>query len=187
MKNPPNPVILWSKISPLLNNPSGPCSLSLKAGLVQRADHPLPSGLYKLRDAKREISRNLEEFQLLARLLQSKQPLRGNCTYGDHALWVKKWPTELAFELGWKVLPSIEALVGDGISDEKVKNCLPGYFRRIANLVNQCEVISPQITGPIGNEYKRWRNKKSLITPLFETALGIIESALDITKEDTFA
>lgn len=187
MKNTPNHVILWSQIQPLLNTPFGPCSLALKEGLVKREPHTLPSGLYKLRDAHREMRSCLEEFLLLARLLRAKQPLRGNCTYGDQAPWIKKRPICISFELGWKILPAIQALPGDGVSSEDVDTQLPGYIQKIADLVNQCERTLPQIKGPIRHEYDRWRNHDSAITPLFESALSIIESAIHLSEEDTFA
>jgi hypothetical protein len=187
MKKPSNHVILWSKISPLLNNPFGSCSLSLKAGLAQRAEHPLPSGLYKLRDAHREMSKCLDEFVLLARLLRAKQQLRGNCTYGDQVPWIKRRPVDISFELGWKVLPAIQALISDGISAKDISKYLPGFIQRVADLVNQCEKTLPQIKGPIRHEYERWRNHSSLITPLFESALGIIESGVHIAESDAFA
>jgi hypothetical protein len=187
MKNIPNHVILWSQIKPLLDMPFGPCSLAFKEGLVKREQHPLPSGLYKLRDAHREMSRCLDEFVLLARLLRAKQPLRGNCTYGDHAPWIKKRPIDISFELGWKVLPAIQALIGDGISAEETNQFLPGFIQRIADLINQCERTLPQIKGPIRHEYDRWRNHDSLIAPLFESMLSIIETAFHMAGEDSFA
>lgn len=187
MKNTPNHVILWSQIKPLLNMPFGPCSSAFKEGLVKREQHPLPSGLYKLRDAHREMGKCLDEFVLLARLLRAKQPLRGNCTYGDQAPWIKKRPIDISFELGWKVLPAIQALIGDGISNAEINKYLPGFIQRIADLVNQCERTLPQIKGPIKHEYDRWRNHDSIVAPLFETALSIIESSIFITGEDAFA
>ena len=187
MKNTPNHVILWSQIKPLLNIPYGPCSLGFKEGLTKREQHPLPSGFYKLRDAHREMSKCLDEFVLLAKLLRAKQPLRGNCTFGDQAPWIKKRPINISFELGWKVLPAIQALVGDGISVVEINNLLPGFIQRIATLINQCERVLPLIKGPIRYEYDRWRNHESAIAPLLESALSIIESAVHIAEEDAFA
>ena len=160
--------------------PFGPCSLAFKEGLIKREQHPLPSGLYKLRDAHREMNKCLDEFVLLAKLLRAKQPLRGNCTYGDQAPWIKKRPVDISFELGWKVLPAIQALVGDGVSTAEINKLLPGFIRRIANLINQCERALPLIKGPISYEYARWRNHDSAITPLLESVISIIESATDI-------
>jgi hypothetical protein len=133
------------------------------------------------------MNKCLDEFVLLARLLRAKQPLRGNCTYGDQASWIKVRPLDISFELGWKVLPAIQALIGDGVSAEDVSKFLPGIIQRIADLVNQCEKTLMQIKGPIRHEYERWRNHTSIITPLFESALGIIESGANITEEDAFA
>ena len=187
MENTPNHVIMWSQIKPLLNMPFGPCSVAFKEGLVKREQHTLPSGLYKLRDAHREMAKCLDEFVLLAKLLRAKQPLRGNCTYGDQAPWIKKRPIDISFELGWKVLPAIQALVGDGISTTEINKILPGFIQRIADLVNQCERALPLIKGPIRYEYDRWRNHDSAIAPLFKSALSVIESAIVIAKEDLFA
>lgn len=183
MENAPNHVILWSQIKPLLNMPFGPCSLAFKEGLAKRDLHPLPSGLYKLREIHREMSSCLDEFVLLAKLLRAKQPLRGNCTYGDQAPWIKKRPIGIAFGLGWKVLPAIQALIGNGISSEEIEKHLPGFIQKIAALVNQCEIALPQIKGPIRHEYERWRNHDSLIAPLFELALIIVNDALLIQEE----
>ena len=187
MKNTPNHVMLWSQISHLLDNSTGPCSLALKEGLANREKHPLPSGLYKLKDAFREIRRNLDEFTLLATLIRTKQPLVGYCTHGDQAHWIKQRPINIAYELGWKVLPAIFALSGDGVSNQEIKKHLPGLVQQIADLVNQCEKTLPQIKKPIRYEYGRWRNENSIITPLLESALSIIGSAIYITKDKTFA
>lgn len=187
MKKPTNPVILWSHIRPLLNKPTGPCSLALKEGLDKRSEHPLPSGVYKLREAHSDLWQCLDEFHLLAELLRANQPLRGSCTWGDQATWIKQMPLVIAFEFGWKVLPGIQALVGDGVNVIEVAKELPGFFKRIAILINRCDEVLPSIKGPIKYEYERWLDYDSIITPLLETGLYVIESALRVANEEAFA
>ena len=186
MKNPTNPVILWSQIKPQLNQPLAPCASELKRGLDMRTQHPLHTGLYKLREAQHAMGKCLDEFELLSHLFRTKQPLKGNCTYGDHTPWIKERPLRIAFELGWKVLPAIEALTGDGISREEVARYLTVFIQRVADLVIQCDQVLPSIKGPIRHEYERWMNHGSIVTPLLESGLWIIESAMNMTMEDSF-
>jgi len=187
MNKPPNPVILWSQIQPLLNKPTGPCSLALKEGLDKRSAHPLPSGVYKLLEAHSDLWQCLDEFYLLAELLRANQPLRGSCTWGDQAPWIKKMPLVIAFEFGWKVLPGIQALAGDGVADVEVTKELPGFVKRVAKLINCCDAVLPSIKGPIKYEYERWLDYDSLITPLLEKGLCVIELALRVANEEAFA
>ena len=187
MKTPTNPVVLWLKIKPLLHNPKAPCATKLKKGLEERVKYPLGAGLYKLQEAKHRMGQCLEEFELLANLLKRKEPLRGLCTYGDHAPWIKERPLSIAYELGWKVLPAIEALIGDGVSAHEIAQHSPALLQGVATLVTQCEVVLPNIKGPIRYEYERWRNDDSIITPLLQSGLRIIESAVYMAKKDVFA
>lgn len=187
MKKPSNPEIMWSHIEPLLDKPTGPCSSALKEGLDKRSQHPLTSGIYKLQEAHGDLWQCLDEFYLLAELLRAKQPLRGSCTLGDQALWIKKMPLVIAFEFGWKVLPGIQALVGDGVNVVEVTKELPVFVKRVAILINRCDAVLPSIKGPIKDEYERWLNYDSIITPLLETGLCVIESALRVANEHAFA
>ncbi len=184
MKNTLDPVVLWSLTSPLLTDSSAPCANAFKRGLLERAKYPLNLGIYKLTEFEKESSRCLNEFQILAHRLRYSQPLRGLCTYGDHAPWIKNRPTALAFEIGWKLLPAINALRLGEVSSTHIEKEFEFYILKIAELINTCEEVLPKIKGPIRHEYERWRDNKSLIALLYIKAISITEAALSLTNHN---
>lgn len=187
MQKHQNPVVLWSQINLLLSNQVAPCANEFRRGTIERSKYPLNSGIYKLNEFIRESNRCVDEFRLLALQKKHSQPLRGLCTYGDHASWIKNRPTDLAFEAGWKLFPAIVALGYGEVPEAQIRSNLHFYFLKIAELINSCEEALPKIKAPIRYEYDRWKNNESLIAPLYIEAINIAEAALLLTKQQSFA
>ena len=145
-----------------------------------REKYPLPFGAYKLREANRMFERFLGEVNILADCRRKKVPVRGVCTYGDHAMWLKGLPSKtIPYYLGYYLLPAINALDGDDVPIQEITRSLPFFSQEINSLLDRCDEAYNLIKR-IGYEYELWDNYDSVLIPILDTSLWLVDIALDM-------
>ena len=159
------------------------CFTVYKQALKQRRQYPLRSGAYKLREAALSLNRYKQEIELLAECLHCKRPLRGLSTYGDHAPWLKKTPQDIADMLGYIVLPAIQKLNADGVSEPVLSQKLPWFEQEIINIVNECDTTSAVMKCGIKHEYNRWKSGESALLPVIHRAQDLVETARSLVHQ----
>ena len=162
-----------------------PCQKQFHKAIIERSNYPLPSGAYKLREAAHMLDRFEREITLLAGCQNRKQPLRGNCTYGDHATWLKQLPKQVAELLGYSILPAIRKLDADGVSQSVLQKQLPWFEREINKVVHECDRAFTAMKRGIRHEYQRWeRNDSELVTMIYSSQ-HIVDAALGLLPPTT--
>jgi hypothetical protein len=153
-------------------------------GRRARAESPLPFGLYKLIEVRRYPDRIIDTLDDLMKAKRHKQPI-AYVLFGDSPrTWARNWLKELAYRVGKDLLPSIEALTGDGISDDVIQQNLPLLRPMESELLATIERADWQIKSwGIDYEYERWtRGDSALIDPCAKF-LEITEIGLRLVDE----
>ena len=158
------------------------CTDEYQKAISQRQNHPLRNGAYKLREAADRLDRFEREIYLLAKCLRLGAPLRGMATYGDHAPWLKKMPKQIAYLMGYYVLPAIRKLDADGVSPTVLQQKLPWFESGIRDLLDECETSLRIMKQGIKHEYDRWKNRESALLPLIRDSQALVASAQSLLR-----
>ena len=133
---------------------------SFDNGRRDRIESPLPFGLYKLIEVRRYPEKVLDTLDKLMKAKKLKQrlgPLCGDSPEG----WARGWLDEFAFRLGRDLLPSIEALTGDGLPADVIQPHLAGLLQRERELLSELEHSFWQLRSwGINHEYELWKTGK---------------------------
>jgi hypothetical protein len=157
---------------------------NFRDGRRARAESPLPAGLYKLKEVRRYPNRIIDKLDDLIMAKRHKQPIT-NVLFGDTPrVWARNWLRELAYRVGKDLLPSIEALPGDGISDNVIQQNLLLLRPSESELLATIERADWQIKSwGIDYEYERWaRGDSAMIEPCI-MFLKITEIGLRLVDE----
>lgn len=156
------------------------CHNSFKDAALERQQHPLPSGRYKLEEASRQLRRTYAELERISNVKRGRSAGWDLecCTKGDMHVWLKGLPEHVAAILARKVLPAHEALVADGASRADIARMRPWLRDQAAKLVDDLEDARLDIRRSIGREYDRMRHGDPLLQPLVERAIRLTEEAL---------
>jgi hypothetical protein len=139
-----------------------------------RSRHPLNEGRYKLEECQYRLQSSCEEIRRIRRLLTRKGSpycLR-HCTAEDKHLWLKDLPGHVAHRLGYEVLPGLLALGADGADPADITRALPRIETECLGLLDSLESVRV--------EYWHMKRGGSLLEPLVEEAIEIIDHALGV-------
>jgi hypothetical protein len=81
---------------------------------------------------------------------------------------------QIAFDLGYYILPAINALGGDGVPASVVKQCASIAASRERPIVDQCEYARNRLRLGIGHEYTLMKAGDSTILPLIDAVIDLI-------------
>ena len=112
-----------------------PCRSEFNRGLTERRKFPLHTGHYKLNECDRYPSRILQLLKDVAET-SSTPEFDEICSYEDAGETLRIAPDSLSFDLGWRFLPAIEALPGDGVPGSLVASRLPAFQYETLQLVD---------------------------------------------------
>ena len=122
-------------------------------------------GAYKLRERRWGWIDSEEEVRRIALSLNfpgAGRELR-HCTYEDKAHWLRQILLYYAYELGADILPSVEALTGDGLTDTQTRALMPKLQLACAQAIAILENARLQIAGNIQGEYRRMEVSQSVV------------------------
>lgn len=156
------------------------CPDAFEQGRTQRLPHPLPSGLYKLRESKDWLESELDGVERIAAFQRGRIDRRQltHCTPDDAALWLRELPAYIAHGLAYNVLPAIDALIADDVAQDVVTELKNVASQQAALLVRRLEAVRISISGRIKSEYDRMKMGDSMISPVIEDTLALIDLAL---------
>ena len=154
----------------------------------QRKQHPFVSGgLYKIKEAADRLHRDSHTIDDLAadqRLRLGKRVFNG-CTREDKSKWLRDNLLDVAFRLGYEILPAIDALEQDGLSKKDVKFCKSWATARAVSLLYQVDQVYEQLRGNIKQEYDHWENRDSLIQPIIDRAVNLADEIVEFFEKQT--
>ena len=93
------------------------CLEAFEDGVHSRLNYPLHMGLYKLSESYRRIQYVRDEVVRVAEVVNGKRSpfsLR-SCTNEDKAYWLRDVPINVAYRLGYEIIPGLRALEFDDV------------------------------------------------------------------------
>ena len=108
----------------------------------KRTLYPLETGVYKFDEFKegiKSIRKNLDRVIAYKNGYQSVKP--NMVSISDIGTWEKAIPEAAATSMGYNLLPSIRAFIGDGIPEDTVQTILETYTPKIAGFLNRLQAL----------------------------------------------
>jgi hypothetical protein len=131
------------------------CKERFLEGIQDRNKYPLSNGIYKIKQVNDLINDRMDRLIWIAALKQKK--VRPNWydpnPSKENTRWIKNLPLDLAYNLGFRLKPGIEALGGDGVSPKAVALIKRDFFPCIERRVDNCERVYAANRNNIKNEY----------------------------------
>lgn len=152
-------------------------------GRRDRIESPLPFGLYKLTEVRRYPDQALDTLNKLMKAKKLKQPLYPLCG-GSPKSWAQGWLNEFAYRLGKDLVPSIEALTGDGLPAEVIHPHMAELRQREQDLLSELEHADRQLgSWGIKYEYDLWKRGESVLLGPSVNFLAMTEIGLRLVDE----
>jgi len=156
------------------------CLEAFQDGVHSRLNYPLRMGLYKLSESYKRIQHSRDEVVRVAEVVNGKRnpfSLR-SCTNEDKAYWLRDVPTNVAFRVGYEIIPGLRALEFDGVPKAQSENAVRLIESAIPPRLAQWDQLRNTYKNRIVSEYARMRNGQSNALLVVDDALSMIESAL---------
>ncbi len=156
---------------------------NFEIGRRARAESPLPFGLYKLKEVRRYPDQVLNTLYELIRAKKHKQPFY--VLYGDPPkVWARFCLKGLAYRVGKDLVPSIEALTGDGLPADVIQPRLVGLRQQEQDLLSELERADWQLRSwGINHEYELWTRGESVLLEPSVNFLAMTEIGLRLVDE----
>ena len=156
------------------------CLEAFEDGVQSRLNDPLHMGLYKLSESYRQIQYVRDEVVRVAEVVNGKRSpfsLR-SCTNEDKAYWLRDVPTNVAFRVGYEIIPGLRALEFDGVPKTQSENAARLIDSAIPPRLAQWDQLRNTYKNRIASEYVRMRNGQSNALLVVDDALSMIDSSL---------
>jgi len=101
-----------------------------------------------------------------------------SCTNEDKAYWLRDVPTNVAFRVGYEIIPGLRALEFDGVPKAHSENAVRLIESAIPPRLAQWDQLRNTYKNRIVSEYARMRNGQSNALLVLDDALSMIDSAL---------
>jgi hypothetical protein len=137
-------------------------------------------GLYKLSESYKRIQHSRDEVVRVAEVVNGKRnpfSLR-SCTNEDKAYWLRDVPTNVAFRVGYEIIPGLRALEFDGVPKAQSENAVRLIESAIPPRLAQWDQLRNTYKNRIVSEYARMRNGQSNALLVVDDALSMIDTAL---------
>jgi hypothetical protein len=156
------------------------CYSAFGEGKAQRVTYPLHQGRYKLEEREGRFIAAKETLRMVREFVsgRSRCLYLGGCMASDKHTWLKNLPLDIAFSLGYDLLPGLLALKKEGALC--VDREYPAIEQDCLQLVARCEQVRNAIRKNIKVEYRQMKQGDSLIEPLIEEAMELTRRALAV-------
>jgi hypothetical protein len=167
--------------------PQKECQKAFRLGLQRRKPHQLHTGVYKLIEVQDQYSGMVEDAHEIIKLKKRLilVPRLNHCTAEDMAHWLKKIPGNIAFDLGYYLIPSVIALEGNNLPHDVVISMTAHFTLQSQALLDSCQEVHDAIHDSIAWEYSLMSQGESLILPLLQRMEGLFGAALTQTASYT--
>lgn len=157
------------------------CLQSFEEGMAQRTNRPLHQGRYKLEECLQNLRHTRHTLHLVRGFVNGKSTCKwlGACMAFEKHMWLKRVPEEMAFAIGYNLLPGLLALRKEGA--QCVDSAYPQVERECLALISHMESVRLTIRKDISIEYKHMKRGGSLLEPVVDEAVLITQKALAVT------
>ena len=170
---------------------STPCVLALDKKQKERKQFPLRSDKHKFVEVDIVLNRMLRNFDKIVEYRNGKN----RQSYGHFTTsffqadeihtWLRDVPTTLSGFLGYKVLPGVAALVGDGLSTSIVTQEIQKLNAFTSKFLSDCDAAHVLLEEPISAEYARLKDGSSDLVWLTQRLKAQVEILLDLCDRET--
>jgi hypothetical protein len=109
--------------------------------------------------------------------------LLGCCTTEDKATWLKDLPGHIARELGYNLIPAIEALTVEGVPAGDINTFIQSIKPQVDQLLVDCDAIQTGISRSIQGEYDAMKAGNSELIRICNEALDIADLAVAFCEQ----
>ena len=156
------------------------CQEAFDDGVRSRLNYPLHMGLYKLSESYKRIQFVRDEVVRVAEVVNGKRSqlsLR-SCTNEDKAYWLRDVPTNVAFRVGYEIIPGLRALEFDDVPKSQSEAAARLIEAATPHRIVRWDQLRDTYKNRIASEYTRMRNGQSNALLVVDEALLMIDSAL---------
>lgn len=153
------------------------CLKAFSDGERERVSYPLRQGRYKLEEHVGTLGAWLLTLSMVRDYVrgQSRCVYLGRCMAVDKHMWLKRLPLDIAFSLGYNLLPSLLALKNEG--HVCVDDAYPRFRAACLQLLDELELVRGGIQKDISIEYTQMKRGGSLLEPLLLEAQVLFKQA----------
>jgi hypothetical protein len=156
------------------------CQEAYEDGVLSRLNYPLRMGLYKLSESYRRIQYVRDEVVRVAEVVNGKRSsfsLR-SCTNEDKAYWLRDVPTNVAYRVGYEIIPGLRALEFDDVPKAQAEAAARFIEAVTPQRIVRWDQLRDTYKNRIASEYARMRDGQSNTLLVVDDALALIDSAL---------
>jgi hypothetical protein len=156
------------------------CQEAFEDGVHSRLNYPLHMGHYKLIESYRRIQHSRDEVVRIAEVVNGKSSpfsLR-SCANEDKAHWLRDVPTNVAFRVGYEIIPGLRALEFDGVPKSQSEAGARLIEAAIPPRIVRWDHLRDTYKNRTASEYARMRNGQSNALLILDDALALIDWAL---------
>lgn len=138
---------------------------------------------YKVRESRDNLQHNLKTVGSIAEYLRARPRDRHSsmlvgCAEDDKAYRLKQVPEIIARELGYNLIPAIEALTVEGVPAADVTKYMRAILPDINRLINECDAIQKATARAIKFEYEAMKASRLGMERICAAALRIAEDSV---------
>ncbi len=159
------------------------CLEAFAEGWAFSEKYPRTQGAYKLAERVDQWKENEQEVGRIADAVcypSARYDLK-HCIYGDKHIWLNRILKVTARQLSDSIIPSFNALTGDGMTSAQINRHLPHVERRCQEVLLELERARQTIKGRIHDEYDRMRRGESVVGDALAKAREMLEEVIDLT------
>ena len=151
------------------------CREAYRDGVTSRLAYPLHSGLYKLVESKDRIERVGKEIVRISEVVTKKRSPSSlmHCTFEDKAFWLRDVPLNVAYRMGYEIIPGLRALEADGVGRIDAESAASAVESVMDHHLLQWDQLRNSYSKKISCEYERMRNGHS-------NALKVVHDGLEL-------
>ena len=156
------------------------CHDAYQHGVSSRLVYPLHSGLYKLAESKDRINRTGEEIVRISEVVNNRRHPAAmmHCTFEDRAVWLRDVPFEIAYRMGYEIVPGFRALEPDGVNRIQAESAARSLESVMDQHLGCWDRLRNSYSRKIADEYDRMRNGQSNALRVVDEARVLIDLAV---------
>lgn len=165
--------------------PTGVCQITFRAAIKERRDkHPLINGgSYKVRESGYNLLHERNVVEAIADYVRARpKDRRGTtlvgCVESDKSVRLKRVPEIIARELGYNLIPALEALTLEGVPAADINVVIRSINPQVDHLLADCDAVQMATARSIKPEYDAMKAGNSSMERICAEALGIAEQAV---------
>lgn len=143
----------------------------------ERKNYPLIRGIYKLEDAKYNLEQLSNGVNNIINYRLKKTPyLWSPCYPNEISYWLRNMPIYISEDFGYNVVPALNALRGDGLSNSEYEAIKLKFDPLIYEYVDECARFYETLKQTIRFETSYWPSGKYPLKNLTEKGEELIEA-----------